>query len=111
MSLQYELSGSDDVARLILTGRIDRDATTTLDQAYRAAAETGASKVELDFGAVEYINSTGIALIVGLLGRARGDSREVLAAGLTQHYQHIFEITRLSDFITIVDPAQSRRAP
>jgi anti-anti-sigma factor len=111
MSLQYEVSATDDVARVVLTGRIDRDAATTLDQAYRVAAESGATKVELDFGAVDYINSTGIALIVGLLGRARADSREVLAAGLTQHYQHIFEITRLSDFITIVDPAQSRSAP
>lgn len=111
MSLQYEVSATGDVAQVALTGRIDREAATTLDQAYRAAAETGATKVELDFGAVDYINSTGIALIVGLLGRARADSREVLAAGLTQHYQHIFEITRLSDFITIVDPAQSRSAP
>ncbi len=111
MSLQYEVSATADVAQVALTGRIDRDAATTLDQAYRAAAETGATKVELDFGSVDYINSTGIALIVGLLGRARADSREVLAAGLTQHYQHIFEITRLSDFITIVDPAQSRSAP
>lgn len=111
MSLQYEVSATGDVAQVALTGRIDREAATTLDQAYRAAAETGATKVELEFGAVDYINSTGIALIVGLLGRARADSREVLAAGLTQHYQHIFEITRLSDFITIVDPAQSRSAP
>ena len=33
----------------------------------------------------------------------------MLAAGLTPHYQHIFDITRLSDFITIVDPVDSRR--
>lgn len=111
MSLQYELSAADDVAQVMLSGSIDRDAATTLDQAYGAAAGTGATAVELDFSAVQYINSTGIALIVGLLGRARADSRSVLASGLTQHYQHIFEITRLSDFITIVDPAQSRSAP
>jgi len=111
MSLQYEVSATGDVAQVALTGRIDREAAMTLDQAYRVAAESGATQVELDFGAVDYINSTGIALIVSLLGRARADSRSVLASGLTQHYQHIFEITRLSDFITIVDPAQSRSAP
>jgi anti-anti-sigma factor len=111
MSLQYELSTADDVAQMLLSGSIDRDAANTLDQAYRAAADTGATRVELDFSAVQYINSTGIALIVGLLGRARADSRSMLAVGLTQHYRHIFEITRLSDFITIVDPAQSRSAP
>ena len=48
-----------------------------------------------------YINSTGIALIVGLLGRARGADLPVTARALTDHYREIFEITRLSDFMTI----------
>ncbi len=52
---------------------------------------------------MSYINSTGIALIVGLLGRARADGVPVSACGLTDHYREIFEITRLSDFMTIDD--------
>jgi anti-anti-sigma factor len=50
---------------------------------------------------VDYINSTGIALIVGLLGKARAAEVPVAASGLSDHYREIFEITRLSDFITI----------
>ena len=61
----------------------------------------GAASLTLDFTAVPYINSTGIALIVGLLGRARGADVPVTARGLTDHYREIFEITRLSDFMTI----------
>ena len=55
----------------------------------------------LDFETVDYINSTGIALIVSLLGRARAEQRPVFASGLSDHYRHIFSITRLSDFIQI----------
>ena len=59
--------------------------------------------------ASSYINSTGIALIVGLLGRARADGVAVRACGLSDHYREIFEITRLSDFMTIyADEAQRR---
>ena len=54
------------------------------------------------FGQVDYINSTGIALIVGLLARARTEHRSVQACGLSSHYRHIFEITRLADFLRIV---------
>ena len=61
----------------------------------------------LDFSDVAYINSTGIALIVGLLAQARAGGREVDAIGLTDHYREIFHITRLSDFMTIRDQDQS----
>ena len=57
----------------------------------------------LNFEHAEYINSTGIALIVRLLAQARANDLEVKAFGLTDHYREIFEITRLADFMTITD--------
>lgn len=87
-----------------LAGRIDREAAAELENAYSSARAQDA--VELDFTAVDYINSTGIALIVGVLARARADGVRLRARGLTPHYRHIFEITRLSDFIEIAPPAE-----
>ena len=49
----------------------------------------------------DYINSTGIALIVSVLARARAERRKVVASGLSAHYREIFDITRLSDFIEL----------
>jgi hypothetical protein len=40
-----------------------------------------------------------IALIVGVLAQARKRQVAVLVYGLSEHYQHIFEITRLADFM------------
>ena len=107
MSLQFEIGKRGGVVSIHLTGRIDGDAGSLLDQAYTAAVATEPGTVELDFAGVDYINSTGIALIVGLLAKARSTKRPLRAAGLTAHYRHIFEITRLSDFIEIIQPAQS----
>jgi anti-sigma B factor antagonist len=87
-------------ARIELRGDIDGSAREALGVAYGETA--GADEVLLDFGAVDYINSTGIALIVGILARARADSRTVSASGLSPHYREIFEITRLCDFMTIL---------
>jgi anti-anti-sigma factor len=72
--------------------------------AYERASAGGAPAIRLDFSDVGYINSTGIALIVRLLAEARRDHRTVQATGLTEHYREIFRITRLADFMTIVDP-------
>ena len=57
--------------------------------------------VVLNFEGAGYINSTGIALIVGLLAKARAHGVPIRAYGLTSHYREIFEITRLADFMAI----------
>jgi anti-anti-sigma factor len=91
-------------ARLEMRGDVDIAADETLADAYATAAASGAERVVLDFTNVDYINSTGIALIVRLLAEARRDHRAVIAEGLTDHYREIFRITRLSDYLTIADP-------
>ncbi len=55
----------------------------------------------LNFAEVEYINSTGIALIVGLLARASKKQRHLVVCCLSDHYMEIFHITRLSEYVTI----------
>jgi anti-sigma B factor antagonist len=86
-----------------LSGEVDGSAADVLTNAYQSAVGTGAdpSTVVLDFAEVDYINSTGIALIVSVLARARAQRRKVVACGLSPHYREIFDITRLSDFIEL----------
>ena len=83
-----------------LVGQIDGQAEDRLLDAW-AAASGKAERVVLDFGRTDYINSTGLALIVQLLARARAERREVHAFGLSDHYREIFQITRLADFVTV----------
>jgi anti-sigma B factor antagonist len=95
-------------ATIRLRGDIDGGAKTVLPAAYAEAVAAGApAGVLLDFSQVEYINSTGIAVIVGILAQARADHRAISAAGLSEHYRHIFTITRLVDFIHLVDGASA----
>jgi len=86
---------------LDLQGEINASADNALDAAYAEAESKDPQTVVLNFEGVDYINSTGIALIVGLLARARAAKRTMIAIGLNDHYREIFTITRLSDFIEI----------
>jgi anti-anti-sigma factor len=85
-----------------LVGDVDASAEQTLQRGYDEAAADG-GPVVLNFAAADYINSTGIALIVGLLAQARARDVPITACGLSDHYREIFEITRLADFMTIAD--------
>jgi anti-sigma B factor antagonist len=108
--LEASVRSDDDMATIDLVGTIDSRAEGALETAYLQCDAHGARIVALDFTQVEYINSTGIALLVSLLGKARRDGRPVTAWGLTDHYREIFEITRLADFMEVVTDEHAARA-
>lgn len=85
---------------LELSGELNSAASGILAPTYDEAVSEGDPRtVVIDFTNVDYINSTGIALVVGVLARARAESRTLIAVGLSEHYREIFTITRLSDYM------------
>lgn len=96
---------------LTLHGDINRAAQVDLAEAYEGA-KSSPGRLLLDFADADFINSTGIALVVQILADCRTNGREVAAFGLTDHYREIFSITRLSDFMTIyTDETAALSAP
>ncbi len=55
------------VAVVDMRGEINALAEHELNDAYARAIESDPARILLNFSGVDYINSTGIALIVGLL--------------------------------------------
>jgi anti-sigma B factor antagonist len=65
------------------------------------AAAGGARAIVLNFADLEYMNSSGIGLLITLLIRANRQGQRLLACGLSEHYRHIFALTRLDEAIGI----------
>lgn len=102
--LPFEVSvrNADGSTVVDFSGDISREAAERFDRlTMNLSGEQ--NPLILNFSDVDYINSSGIALIVGLLAKARSDMRDVSVFGLTDHYREIFEITRLSDFMDIYE--------
>lgn len=95
------LRTAGDAAIVDLCGDVTADAKPLLDAAYEHAVSGGCDRLLLNFTEVGYINSTGIAVIVAVLARARAEDRPVRAYGLSDHYREIFAITRLADFMPL----------
>lgn len=92
-----------DAAILDLVGQVNALAQQPLEVAADQALGAEPRRIVLNFSEVTFINSTGIAMVVGLMGRARAAHVKVEAFGLSDHFREIFEITRLIDFMTIHD--------
>jgi anti-anti-sigma factor len=105
--LEVEVRRESGGAVLDLRGEINGFAQEALDAAYGEAEAMDPGTILLNFEEVDYINSTGIALIVGLLARARAEKRRLVAYGLSDHYVEIFNITRLSDFVNVFPDEES----
>ena len=93
------LAGS--VSIIDVQGEITSFAENVLMEAYTRATSDGASIIILNFEGLEYMNSGGIGLLVTMLIRANRQDQTLLAYGLTEHYQQIFELTRLNEAIKI----------
>ncbi len=89
------------IAVIELQGEINGFADATLSAAYTEAEAMSPQAILLNFSQVDYINSTGIALIVTLLAKARKAHIRLLTCGLSEHYIEIFNITRLADFMSV----------
>jgi anti-sigma B factor antagonist len=105
--LEAEVRQERGVVVLDLRGEINGFAQEALDAAYSEAESKDPETILLNFEGVDYINSTGIALIVGLLAKARASHKRLLACNLSEHYVEIFEITRLSDYIGVFPDEES----
>jgi anti-sigma B factor antagonist len=92
----------EGVANVIdISGEVNAFAESNLMSAYNLAAAGDPPKIILNFTDLEYMNSSGIGLLVTLLIRARRQNQRLLAYGLNDHYRQIFELTRLNEAISI----------
>jgi anti-sigma B factor antagonist len=84
-------------------GEINAAAEPVLMDAYSRACSGGARRILLNFSDLQYMNSSGIGLLVTLLIRVRRQNQRLMAFGLNEHYRQIFELTRLNEAIGIFD--------
>jgi anti-sigma B factor antagonist len=101
-TLSMNVRPADGAGIIEIHGELNASADAALSDAYSRAAEEG-DVVILNFAGLEYMNSSGIGLLVTLLIRANRQKKRLVICGLTEHYRNIFRITRLDDAIAIFD--------
>ena len=94
---------NNSVSIIDIEGEVSAFAEDVLMEAYSEASSPTTRTIILNFNGLEYMNSSGIGLLVTLLIRANRQKQRMLAFGLSDHYKHIFELTRLNEAIGIYD--------
>ena len=107
-TLAIDVRPIGSLAVIDIRGEVTAASEQPLSAAYdEATLQHGAQALILNFTGLEYMNSSGIGMLVTLLVRANRQRQQLAAYGLTDHYRQIFELTRLDEAISIFDDESS----
>jgi anti-anti-sigma factor len=88
------------VAVLRFTGDITSTSRDVIFGAYQEVP-LATRRVVFDFSKMEYMNSSGIALIIELLMAANKANRTVQSFGLSPHFQKVFTMVGLNKYTSL----------
>jgi anti-sigma B factor antagonist len=84
-----------------LTGDVDLHRSAELQQSLLALVDKAPRVIVLDLSGVSYMDSSGVASLVKLLGHVRVRNIALKLCGLTARVRSMFEITRLDSVFSI----------
>jgi len=96
-------SGHAQASIIDVSGELNGAAEEQLMAAYNQASSGGMKNIILNMTKLEYMNSSGIGLLVTLLVRSQRQQQRLIAYGLSEHYRQIFELTRLDQAIALCE--------
>ncbi len=73
---------------------------------YQGLAKESSKLILLDFTKVDYINSSGIALVIQLLIEAANSAQKISAFGLSPHFNKVFTMVGIAKYAGLF-PSQS----
>ena len=109
-NLEFKTTRNGTVAVVAPTGELDLSGAAVLeDELDRLAAEPELATVVLDLRGLEFMDSSGLRLVVMADMRARETGRRfaLVRGGDTVH--RVFEITRMSERLEFVDTPEDAR--
>ncbi len=84
-----------------IEGDLNSSVEKQLMDAYSQAQGSQVRVILLDFQKLDFMNSSGIGLLITLLIRANRQGQRLAACGLNPHFHKIFTLTRLQEAIPV----------
>lgn len=93
-------------ALVSVTGELDVATAPRLRQEAVRLVSGGQVDVILDLGGVDFLDSTGLGVIIGILKRVRSHGGELVVVGLAPRVRKVFEMTRVIEILPTFDTVE-----
>ena len=99
--IQVSISQKDEASILYIKGDVTAITGETIEEAYQKVSNAGAKKILFYFDKDGYINSGGIAILIGIASESRKKEQRIRMTGLSGHFQKIFNMVGLTKYTEI----------
>ncbi len=111
MAFTFLLEKSDSIAILKMAGRlVDKVEAVEISVEIEEELEEGTSQFIIDLQELEYMNSTGLNILINLMNKARNEGGEALVLGAPPRIQSLFAVTKLNSVFTMKDTMAEAKA-
>ena len=99
--LEIIISEESGVSIINLVGDVTAVTGQQVEDAYNDISEKGGKKVVLEFDGDNYLNSGGIAFLIGIAAESQGRGQVIRVAGLSEHFHKIFDMMGLTRYMDL----------
>lgn len=101
--LKVSVRKHDDIAIVDMKGDVTSFADESLNSVVNTAFSEGFQKMIFNFTDVSYINSSGIAIFIGIVTGLGNKAVVFKVYGLTPHFKKIFRMIGLTQYVKVVN--------
>ena len=91
----------DTVTVVHFEGNLDTNTAPEAEQRFNDLISSGASKILVDFGALDYISSAGLRILLATAKKLRGCKGELRLASLNETVKEIFDVSGFSALLNV----------
>ena len=103
MDLGLQVEERGDVAVLAVSGEVDVATVPRLREQLHGLVASGTPRIVVDLDAVDFLDSTGLGVLVGALKRVRANGGELALVCTSPRIRKVFEVTGLTKVFALYD--------
>ena len=86
-----------------LHGDVSADGEQAILDGFAEAVALGSGTVLFDLSDAQYINTSGISVLITVAMGAKKNGQTILVSGTSAHYRKVFDLVRFSTFVAMFD--------
>ena len=92
---------------IVIKGRLDADSSPEAEEVVKAVLKGQTSRILFDLGAMEYLSSAGLRVLLGAAKEMRRREGKIVLCDLNEFVKEIFEVSGFQSLIPIADSVES----
>lgn len=107
MAFNYSLNDHEGLVLLQMSGKlVDKAEAVDIGAEVEEQMSEGHNRFIIDLSELEYMNSTGLNIILNLMNKCRDKGGDAVVAGSTVRIKSLFSVTKLDSVFTLKDSTE-----